>query len=118
MPPTLAPGTEAPSSLLPRPLLRRLCFLLDPSGEAGGALVVLRGLRGGGSVVHLCHRLLARCVVRILDMAAGEISDVRVTHGWNGSTAREGFGLSERLAGMDRRSELGVEMAGKVCDAN
>lgn len=51
-------------------------LFLDPSGKACSALVVFRGLRRGRVVVHLGHGLRAHCVVRVLHVAAGVVSDV------------------------------------------
>ena len=90
MPPTLLPATQPgtlavakPPSFLPLPILCRPGFLLDPSGKAGGALVVLGGLCGCGAVAHLRHCLLAHCVVGVLHMTARVVSDMSMAHGWS-----------------------------------
>jgi len=67
-------------SLLSLPTFRGFCFLLDTSRKTGGALVVLRGLRGCGIVIHLRHCLRTHCVVRVFNVAAREICDVSVAH--------------------------------------
>ena len=70
-------------SFFPLPILRRPGLLFDSSRKASSALVSFSGLRGCSIVIHLCHCLLAHCVVGVLDMPAREVSDMSVAHVWS-----------------------------------